>query len=220
DEVDSAEEAAPADESGEPADEHTRLTATPALEEAEPLVHFDGPAEDPPGARTLQDEPFGVGEPEEEIEPVASLDLDQPLRDAPPGEPVTELHSPFAEPLEEEPPAEELPPEELPPEELPPEELPAQELPAEEFAPEELPPEELPPEGFAPEEPPPEGRALTALAAEELPQEDGSPPLDAPAPEGAEDDDVLEETPDFLSETPEHDRLWFEQKPPRDFDFD
>jgi len=34
------------------------------------------------------------------------------------------------------------------------------------------------------------------------------------------DDDVLEETPEFLQETPEHDRLWFEQKPPRDFDFD
>jgi hypothetical protein len=34
------------------------------------------------------------------------------------------------------------------------------------------------------------------------------------------DEDVLEETPDFLQETPEHDRLWFEQKPPRDFDFD
>jgi hypothetical protein len=32
--------------------------------------------------------------------------------------------------------------------------------------------------------------------------------------------DVLEETPDFLEETPEHDRLWFEQKPPKDFDFD
>jgi hypothetical protein len=32
--------------------------------------------------------------------------------------------------------------------------------------------------------------------------------------------DVLEDTPDFLEETPEHDRLWFEQKPPRDFDFD
>jgi hypothetical protein len=31
---------------------------------------------------------------------------------------------------------------------------------------------------------------------------------------------VLEETPDFLQETPEHDKLWFEQKPPRDFDFD
>jgi hypothetical protein len=35
-----------------------------------------------------------------------------------------------------------------------------------------------------------------------------------------EDADVLEDTPDFLQETPEHDRLWFEQKPPRDFDFD
>src|SRR3954451_24973251 len=41
-----------------------------------------------------------------------------------------------------------------------------------------------------------------------------------PARPGNEDDDVLEETPDFLQETPEHDRLWFEQKPPRDFDWD
>jgi hypothetical protein len=32
--------------------------------------------------------------------------------------------------------------------------------------------------------------------------------------------DVLEDTPDFLQDAPEHDRLWFEQKPPRDFDFD
>jgi hypothetical protein len=31
--------------------------------------------------------------------------------------------------------------------------------------------------------------------------------------------DELEETPEFLEETPEHDRLWFERKPPRDFDF-
>ena len=38
--------------------------------------------------------------------------------------------------------------------------------------------------------------------------------------QGREDEDVLEETPDFLQETPEHDRLWFEQKPPRDFDWD
>jgi hypothetical protein len=36
----------------------------------------------------------------------------------------------------------------------------------------------------------------------------------------AEDEDVLEETPEFLQETPEHDRLWFEQRPPKDFDFD
>lgn len=31
--------------------------------------------------------------------------------------------------------------------------------------------------------------------------------------------DVLEKTPDFLRDTPEQDRLWFEQRPPRDFDF-
>jgi hypothetical protein len=32
-------------------------------------------------------------------------------------------------------------------------------------------------------------------------------------------EDLLEETPDFLEETPEQDRLWFEQRPPKDFDF-
>jgi hypothetical protein len=48
-------------------------------------------------------------------------------------------------------------------------------------------------------------------------------PRQPPPPPAADDppaDDVLEETPDFLEETPEHDRLWFEQRPPRDFDFD
>jgi hypothetical protein len=50
--------------------------------------------------------------------------------------------------------------------------------------------------------------------------------VDEPSEEALEDaededeEDVLEETPDFLRETPEHDRLWFEQKPPKDFDFD
>jgi hypothetical protein len=50
---------------------------------------------------------------------------------------------------------------------------------------------------------------------EELAEDD--PPREPP-PEGEED--VLEETPDFLQDTPDHDRLWFEQRPPRDFDFD
>ncbi len=40
-----------------------------------------------------------------------------------------------------------------------------------------------------------------------------------PAP-ARHEEDVLEETPDFLEETPEDDQLWFEQKPPKDFDFD
>jgi len=37
---------------------------------------------------------------------------------------------------------------------------------------------------------------------------------------GEKGEDVLEETPEFLQDTPDHDRLWFEQKPPKDFDFD
>ncbi len=37
---------------------------------------------------------------------------------------------------------------------------------------------------------------------------------------GVAGDDVLEETPEFLQDTPDHDRLWFEQRPPKDFDFD
>jgi len=40
-----------------------------------------------------------------------------------------------------------------------------------------------------------------------------------PADDEPGEHDELEETPEFLQETPEHDRLWFEQKPPRDFDF-
>jgi hypothetical protein len=38
--------------------------------------------------------------------------------------------------------------------------------------------------------------------------------------EGGDGEDVLEETPEFLQDTPDHDRLWFEQRPPKDFDFD
>jgi hypothetical protein len=57
-------------------------------------------------------------------------------------------------------------------------------------------------------------RGFEALDDDEL-DDDG---LDEDEEPG--DADVLEDTPDFLQETPEHDRLWFEQKPPRDFDFD
>jgi hypothetical protein len=72
-----------------------------------------------------------------------------------------------------------------------------------------------------------------APAEPEWLEDEPEPPAPAPAADDstalydveageppAEGDDVLEETPDFLQETPEHDRLWFEQKPPRDFDLD
>ena len=34
------------------------------------------------------------------------------------------------------------------------------------------------------------------------------------------DDDLLEETPDFLKDAPDGEDLWFEQGEPKDFDFD
>ena len=78
----------------------------------------------------------------------------------------------------------------------------------------DAPPEPVFPAGERPapvEEPP----------AEEAPVDEppvGDPPVEQPPVEG-DAEDVLEETPEFLQDTPEHDRLWFEQKPPRDFDF-
>jgi hypothetical protein len=48
--------------------------------------------------------------------------------------------------------------------------------------------------------------------------EDESPSPDYDPDTGHED--VLEDTPDFLEDAPEDDELWFEQKPPKDFDFD
>ena len=58
---------------------------------------------------------------------------------------------------------------------------------------------------------------------DESPEAPPSDVLESPGPGTAVpagEEDVLEETPDFLQETPEHDRLWFEQHPPRGFDFE
>lgn len=54
------------------------------------------------------------------------------------------------------------------------------------------------------------------------PEEELEPEAGVESEEGVEsgEADVLEGTPDFLEEAPEDDELWFEQKPPKDFDFD
>jgi hypothetical protein len=56
------------------------------------------------------------------------------------------------------------------------------------------------------------------------PDEEGdTAEFDAPpeqTPRRDKNEDVLKETPEFLQDTPDHDRLWFEQRPPKDFDFD
>ena len=65
------------------------------------------------------------------------------------------------------------------------------------------------------------GRKSTRPSEPDPPRRSGEPAAYEPPAEPEPDvEDVLEETPDFLEETPEHDRLWFEQRPPRDFDFD
>jgi hypothetical protein len=64
----------------------------------------------------------------------------------------------------------------------------------------------------------PEAAAPERVEAPEV--EDAEPAAEAETEAPHHDDDVLEETPDFLEETPEDDQLWFEQKPPKDFDFD
>jgi len=67
----------------------------------------------------------------------------------------------------------------------------------------------------------PSSRPLTDLGGGETQEynvEDYLAAEEESAPPG--DEDVLEETPDFLQDTPDHDRLWFEQRPPKDFDFD
>jgi hypothetical protein len=70
------------------------------------------------------------------------------------------------------------------------------------------------------EEDHPEPAAPQPTAEFTPPEVEPEPEVVAPDEEPPADEDVLEETPEFLQETPEHDRLWFEQKPPRDFDFD
>jgi hypothetical protein len=69
-----------------------------------------------------------------------------------------------------------------------------------------------------PRDPEPELSDEVELDDEVQVEQDEDPEPEAAAP--LHDEDVLEETPDFLEETPEDDQLWFEQKPPKDFDFD
>jgi hypothetical protein len=81
---------------------------------------------------------------------------------------------------------------------------------AEEQIAEEPPPPEPEPE----QEPEPEPRHPTPDTRD--PQSEQQPEEQ----QERSDEDVLEDTPEFLQDAPEHDRLWFEQKPPRDFDFE
>jgi hypothetical protein len=84
----------------------------------------------------------------------------------------------------------------------------------------------LEPELFEPDEVPAEESLhaeLTVRDARDDPSSwDEAEPAEAEPPEPAEAEpssDPLEETPEFLEESEEN-RLWFEQRPPKDFDLD
>jgi hypothetical protein len=89
----------------------------------------------------------------------------------------------------------------------------------------EPPPYDGSPETQAPLEPQPEapqGPSPPPTQKSPLPGHTDQPPEHDVVAEhdSAAGEDVLEETPEFLQDAPDHDRLWFEQRPPRDFDFD
>ena len=150
-------------------------------------------------------------------EPEASAETDAAVSSAPAeqwGEPFpedTELHeaAPATEDHEEMPPYE--PPDQAEPEPLagpPPFDA---ELDAPPPHPADLAPAPEPNPAPHPADPPP------SHLPPHLDQETEEYDLE---PEDEEGDDVLESTPEFLQDAPDHDRLWFEQRPPRDFDFD
>jgi hypothetical protein len=170
-----------------------------AAEEAEPLLPYDDQGSEPErvGAETA--------EPEWHEEPVGDEPLEAaPVDREPPPPQFTEFRAPAARPATDS---------------------------ASEPVPEDDP--------FAEDEPfvadEPAAHPPPAAAAPRPPAAEGEPPApsrfstardetqefsatDAEAAQRGED--VLEETPEFLQDTPDHDRLWFEQRPPRDFDFD
>jgi formin 2 len=185
------------------ADQPTQIRAVPPVEESAP-AEADVPDT---GAVPL-------GEQQEDY--LAPEPLDESPAAHPPLESTTPIEPPAAEPEAE---AEVAPPPGTPKPHGDPAIGDRSETAApsydDEFDPDEVPADEA----LGSSDPPPPAdpyRARTSILDDPL--REGPPPPSEPGPEGEQD--VLEETPDFLQETPEHDKLWFEQKPPRDFDFD
>jgi hypothetical protein len=173
---------------------------TPESAEETPAAEEGSAAEEAPAAEAspaAHEDETVLHEPESEapVEPEAAVEPVAPAEPAPPAD-----LEPAAEP---KPPAEPDSPAEPPA--------------ALYDAAADLPPVD---EKVAEEEPP--GSSPEELEPIDTGDERGDGPLidEESEPEADKDADVLEDTPDFLQETPEHDRLWFEQKPPRDFDFD
>jgi len=162
-------------------------------------------------------------------EPVSPPAEAAPTEAAPPPGPAVEAGEPVAPPAGAEPAAEPASPPEpepvSPPAEAAPSDAPPAETVVEADEPVEAGDEREPFDieaveaaGSAAEPPTEQHEPWLEDERDEVPADEA---LDHPrTAEGEPGEDVLEETPEFLQETPEHDRLWFEQRPPRDFDWD
>ena len=164
----------------------------PARRDPAPAV-VDEPAAPEP---VEDDDPY-LDDGGERDEVIAEERLEAPIHHSEPEREWEPAPEPELEPEPEPQPAAEAPPAPAP---EPPAEI---EQPTRQFSLEEVEAARAPSKAPAEPEPP-------APPAEDI----------VPADDEPDGEDVLEETPEFLQETPEHDRLWFEQKPPRDFDFD
>jgi hypothetical protein len=81
-------------------------------------------------------------------------------------------------------------------------------------------PEALEPEPFEPDEVPAEESLQPEMTVRDVREDSIGREETQPAEAEEPSSDPLEETPDFLEGSPEEDRLWFEQRPPKDFDID
>jgi hypothetical protein len=199
---------------------HDELALPPdeaPLEDLEPVAEAEPPGEpEPPTA--VEPEPPTAVEPEPAVEPPTAIE-----------EPAASFDEPTAV---HQPPAVHEPPEPVAGDEMEPDEVPADERlsgPPPALSDEtveydvlaDIPPGAGVEDELVDEAPPPRAVPPPPLADDpSAPPAPARPPAADADAEPGEDEDLLEETPDFLQETPEHDRLWFEQKPPRDFDFD
>ncbi len=175
---------------------------SPPAEEEHPALEHDAVPEQPPdadAAGSIGDQPTELYDVDAEIASAQSSPSPEELYE----EEVAEPRLPPPEPLETGPEAEEEA---------------VEVTDGEDFFDEQSLSDELD-QALDAVEPPPAEEAAVEEVEEPGSAEAEEPAAEEPEPEDAEED-VLEETPEFLQDTPEHDRLWFEQKPPKDFDFD
>jgi hypothetical protein len=201
----------------EPTFEPAQATPPPALHAVEdPDAHDMSFADEGPHIQDEPPRPHGdpadsLGEHLTQATQAFSAEDVRAATTPPPAEPAGDFTAERPRAVPDEPPrpaaASEPPPPPPPPPPAPPAFEPAASTPP---AAEPAPPAAAP-------EPEPEIEPEPALEPEPAAPAAARPDEDEPGPD--EEADVLEETPEFLQETPEHDRLWFEQRPPRDFDF-